>query len=78
MIQKTNVAYIELHTYLKRETAKVFFQMIWVPYCSFLLLDATGFENGYHYNTSLCVLRVAKTVTLTAVEHSFHTWVQME
>jgi hypothetical protein len=52
--------------------------MIWVTYCLFLLLDATGFENGYPYNTSLCILHVAKTVTLIAVEHSFHTRVHME
>jgi len=58
MIQKTNVAYLEFHTYLKRET-KFFFQMIWVT----LLLDATGFENGCPYNTSLCILHVAKTDT---------------
>ena len=78
MIQKTNVAYLELLTHLKRETVKVIFQMIGVTYCLFLLMDATGFENGYPYNTSLCILHVAKTVTLTAVDHSFHTRVHME
>lgn len=78
MIQKTNVAYLELLTHLKRETVKVIFQMIGVTYCLFLLMDATCFENGYPYNTSLCILHVAKTVTLTAVDHSFHTRVHME
>jgi hypothetical protein len=54
MIKKTNMAYIELHTYLKRETAKVFFQMIWVTYCLFLLLDATGLKMATT-TTQVCV-----------------------
>jgi hypothetical protein len=79
MIQKTNVAYLELYTYLKREIVKVFFPN---DLGDLLFVSAAGchcaFENGYTYNTSLCILHVAKTVTLTAVELSFHKLVHME
>jgi len=57
MMQKTNVAYLELHTYLKTEVVKVFFspQMIWVTYCLFLLLDATVLLKMATPTTQVCV-----------------------
>jgi hypothetical protein len=58
MMQKINVASLELYIYLKREIVKVFFfffLMIWMTYCLFLLLDATALLKMATPTTQVCV-----------------------
>jgi len=47
MIQKTNAAYSEVHTYISQyRNPQTLFQMTWVD-SALLPLDATNIENGY-------------------------------
>jgi hypothetical protein len=80
MIQKTNAAYLEIHTYTSQDENTQSFVSNDPGDCCCCAppLDATSFENGYPTAEELCVVQLAKKESVTAVQHAFRTQFHME